>query len=357
MRGDVWVDARLRGGQEWWSEILAAIRSCDLFVIALSRASLQSEACMYEANYALSLARPVLPIAVEVVNAGALPEGLRRLQIVAFTESTVETVRQLARALLRQPVPPPLPDPVPDPPPMPRSYGDDYRRRLAAPGMTLDEQVELFAVLRAHCADPINGPDALDLLKQLRERPDIAYRVAQDIDVFIATPQAPSLEPALSPSAPDRVELEAPCESDAAALALWEETLMETLRPFVGPDFFVAPAIPEAKLSRARAEADVPHEESVVALIDCTYFGSAANCVVFTTRGTYHHHNKLAPSNSQMRYSMWPEAGAVGEGLNDIKSPDGRSYYSLAGSAVNADKLISAMNAIAETIGQMPPGI
>ena len=34
-----WFDRELSGGQVWWDEILTQIRSCSLFVIALSPAS------------------------------------------------------------------------------------------------------------------------------------------------------------------------------------------------------------------------------------------------------------------------------------------------------------------------------
>ncbi|HEX7742417.1 MAG TPA: toll/interleukin-1 receptor domain-containing protein, partial [Sphingobium sp.] len=32
---NVWFDQELSGGQAWWTEILAKIRECDLFVFAL----------------------------------------------------------------------------------------------------------------------------------------------------------------------------------------------------------------------------------------------------------------------------------------------------------------------------------
>ena len=44
LRGDVWVDARLAGGQDWWNTILEAIRKSDLFVLAVSESALASEA-------------------------------------------------------------------------------------------------------------------------------------------------------------------------------------------------------------------------------------------------------------------------------------------------------------------------
>ena len=44
-RSSVWLDDELTGGQAWWETILGQIRSCDLFVFALSPDSLRSKAC------------------------------------------------------------------------------------------------------------------------------------------------------------------------------------------------------------------------------------------------------------------------------------------------------------------------
>ncbi len=104
LRGGVWIDNRLSGGQDWWSEILAGIRSCDLFVLALSTASLRSEACMAEFQYALATNRPVLPVAVGFVDPGSLPDHVSRLQVVPFSEATTESIRGLAKALLHLPI-------------------------------------------------------------------------------------------------------------------------------------------------------------------------------------------------------------------------------------------------------------
>ena len=60
--------------------------------------------------------------------------------------------------------------------------------------MSLDEQIQLSALLKAHCADATHGEDARKLLTDLRQRPDIALVVADDIDHFMqsAVPLATS---------------------------------------------------------------------------------------------------------------------------------------------------------------------
>ena len=47
-RESVWLDQSLSGGEEWWSRILTQIRSCTVFVVALSNNALQSKPCRAE---------------------------------------------------------------------------------------------------------------------------------------------------------------------------------------------------------------------------------------------------------------------------------------------------------------------
>jgi hypothetical protein len=361
MRGGVWIDNRLSGGQDWWSEILEGIRACDLFVLALSTASLQSEACMAEFQYAMDTHRPVLPVAVGSVDPGSLPDDVSRLQLVPFSEVTTETIRGLAKALLHLRSAPPLPDPLPMPPPLPRSYGDDFRRRLALPQMTSDEQVELSAVLMSHCEDPIHREDALELLGQLRARTDATYRVVKLIDSFVqgapTTPpevhQATELPPPVVKAADTSGTHTAGLSTTGLAQAsAWERRLIQTLAPFKTSNFLVAPEIPPRKVVRARQTANVPGDARVVALIDCTIFGSAADAVVFTLGQVYHHHPHLK-KNTEMRYSEWAACGAVGAPLS-VTLPNGETLFQLGGSTVNGPTLVRAMNEVAAILEEMP---
>ncbi len=60
------------------------------------------------------------------------------------------------------------------------------------------------------------------------------------------------------------------------------EVLQESLRPFVQlSSLYLAPSIPDKKLRNARKFCEVPDEEEVLALIDCTVFGSASDAVLF----------------------------------------------------------------------------
>jgi hypothetical protein len=78
---NVWFDEVLRGGQDWWDEILRQIRRCDIFCYLLSDDSLQSRYCRAELEEALRLKKHILPAKVEA-QAGPLPQDLRRIHIV-----------------------------------------------------------------------------------------------------------------------------------------------------------------------------------------------------------------------------------------------------------------------------------
>ena len=353
MRGGVWIDNRLSGGQDWWTEILEGIRSCDVFVLALSSATLRSEACMLEFQYALATHRPVLPVVVSTVDPGGLPDDVSRLQLVPFAEATTDAIRGLAKALLNLRSAPPLPDPLPAPPPLPRSYGDDYRRRLALPHMTSDEQVELSAVLMAHCDDPIHREDALNLLNQLRVRTDATYRVVKLIDSFIEAPP-PVKPPDVSQTTPLQPPVLEPVDPGYSHAA-WETRLIEVLAPFRRPDFLVAPAIPLPKLTRARQTAQVPGDARVVALVDCTVFGSAADAIVFTLTRIYHHHVQLK-TNTQMKYTDWLASGAVAA-PRAVTLPNKEILFQLTGSSIKGVALVNAVNTIAANLPWMPDSL
>ena len=81
---NTWVDTELRGGQDWWEEVLRRIADSDVFIAIISRAALTSTACQRECDWAEALARPVLPVAVEPTPT-ALPRRFARRQIIDYS--------------------------------------------------------------------------------------------------------------------------------------------------------------------------------------------------------------------------------------------------------------------------------
>ena len=103
---DVWIDEKLRGGQEWWDEILAAIRACELFVWTVSPASVKSTACKAELTYASDLGRPVLPIMIKPVAIGLTPQRVANSQIVDYTTRWCGSGHQAGGGLAGDPTAP-----------------------------------------------------------------------------------------------------------------------------------------------------------------------------------------------------------------------------------------------------------
>ena len=182
LQHDVWLDEALIGGQSWWDGILGRIRDCDVFLQAVSRASLKSEACHSERSYALALSRPVLPVLVEHVPPAVLPGDLAPLQFVDYTDATTERAFQLAAALQQRPAAPSLPDPLPEPPEIPLSYLGRLGQEIGAAELSLDQQLALVGRLRNAVERPEDREGALELLNRLQQREDLYAAVARDID-------------------------------------------------------------------------------------------------------------------------------------------------------------------------------
>lgn len=188
----VWIDQDLTGGQAWWDEILNQIRTCDLYVFALSPTSLRSRACVRELEYAHALDRPLLAIKVAQVSIQQAPRVVADSQVVDYVTRTPESVLALRDALDAAPPPPPLPDPLPEPPAVPISYFGQYREQLSSNSLPFAEQQSLLLELKNHLDSEDDRDDAVDLLKELRRRPDLAQSVAGEIDTLLASSPAPT---------------------------------------------------------------------------------------------------------------------------------------------------------------------
>src|ERR687894_188243 len=82
---EVWFDQRLNGGQDWWDLILQRIRQCDVMIVAVSPALLESDAAVREREYARLLGKPLLPAQVDPVLPELLPADIASLQMVDYT--------------------------------------------------------------------------------------------------------------------------------------------------------------------------------------------------------------------------------------------------------------------------------
>jgi TIR domain/Interferon-induced transmembrane protein len=209
---DVWLDTDLTGGQVWWDKILHQILQCDAVVLVVSRASLKSQACTVERQYALRLGKPVLPLTIEPLRAGTLPGDIARLEVIDYSQPGEAAAFKLIGAIMRLPPPLPLPNPLPVPPEAPSSYWDTIADQLSAPVLTLDQQLAIVGRLEgafAPAADADDRPTAFELLSRIESRTDL-YAAA---DRRIAALRN-STKTAAAPSAPPTTASEPPRRND-----------------------------------------------------------------------------------------------------------------------------------------------
>ena len=195
----VWFDSQLHGGEDWWAGILQRIRECDIFLAVVSPSSLDSEACRIEREYAASVHRTILPVALAPVPP-ALPSDLATLQIVDFSQPGEQSLSDLARALLAAPDAEPLPDPVPPDPDAPLSYLTDLVDLVSSSReLTKSEQMEiLFRLERGlESSDHDEREGARQVLHRMKNRDDLAASVEKTIGL-LALEQVPSV-PAAPP--------------------------------------------------------------------------------------------------------------------------------------------------------------
>ncbi len=84
---------------------------------------------------------------------------------------------------------------------------------------------------------------------------------------------------------------------------------------------FISPAIPPGKLINSRQSCKIPKSEEILGLIDCTFFGSAKNALVFGEKGIYFHsivvetiphkdtpETKINEVADSLKYDRFPES-------------------------------------------------
>jgi serine/threonine kinase PknH len=187
----VWFDQELGGGDAWWNTILEQIRSCEVFIVALSNNWLQSKPSQSELRYAKALNRPILPVRIGEVDSMRV-NPLAALQIIDYQDPTVDAGIQLVtavHALRSKPVP--LPDPLPEEPPVPFAYITRLGNTLAEKELSPQQQTQLLVELRSGLDedgdDPSARSDIAQLLRMLRLRHDVTYRTRSEIDNVLAS--------------------------------------------------------------------------------------------------------------------------------------------------------------------------
>jgi TIR domain len=194
---ETWFDSSLRGGQDWWEEILRRITDCDVFIAIISRDALDSTACRHEFEWAEALGKPVLPVAVEPVAQNALPRRFATRQIIDYSDPGLRdrAAVRLGGSLVALPPAPPLPDPLPQPPETPLSYLTGLVDLVEGKDrLTQEQQRQLLIQLEPalNSVDPQERQRVHDILERFSRRDDLYADADRTIARLKARPDVPA---------------------------------------------------------------------------------------------------------------------------------------------------------------------
>lgn len=213
----VWFDQELGGGDAWWAKICEQIRSCDVFIIALSNNWLRSKPSQSELRYAQALDRPILPVRIGAVDSMRV-NPVATLQIIDYRDPSVEAGIQLVTAVhALQAKTQPLPDPLPEEPPVPFGYITRMGNVLAEKELSPQQQLQLLVELRSGLEedgdDPSAKSDIAQLLRMMRLRHDVTYRTRTEIDNALASIESDQPDSAAAASATQGVSSAEPART------------------------------------------------------------------------------------------------------------------------------------------------
>jgi hypothetical protein len=184
---DVWMDEQLHGDEAWWCNTLDRIRTCAVFIFALSAKSIRSKACLAEFDYAQALGLPVLVVQVGPVDSEHANRFSPSFDYPAPDASTNEALIAAVREQFV--VRADLPDPLPAPPSHPYAH-------LVRLSVLINSPVELSSPVQTQTVselrnalndegDEIVLDDVRSLLGSLRQRNDVTSGTAIEIDELL----------------------------------------------------------------------------------------------------------------------------------------------------------------------------
>lgn len=95
---DVWFDERLLPGQNWEQVLYDEIRTADAFIFAISPASIASEWCEREYDFAVEMDKPIFPVLLKPTS--SIPRKIGAIQYANFTKGITEPqLTKLVRVL------------------------------------------------------------------------------------------------------------------------------------------------------------------------------------------------------------------------------------------------------------------
>lgn len=189
-----WMDGQLRGGDAWWNEILRQIRECEVFIFALSDQSMHSKPCQAELDYARRLGVPMIPLQVGPVStmrAGPFAD----IQVIDYRNANSTAAMELFSTIQRLTRDRgPLPHPDAEPPGVPFAYLMRLRNEIDSPTLSAEDQERIVLDLTRAFEQEESSvrPDIVELMRGLKGRPDVTWRVANQLDRILAPVGAPA---------------------------------------------------------------------------------------------------------------------------------------------------------------------
>ena len=151
-------------------------------------------------GYAEAFWRPVLPIQVGPIDSLRVTPLAAR-QILDFRNPTKQsTLRLITSVQQRQAQVPTQPWPPPDEPPVPFAYLMRLASTLASPELSRHQQSDLMTELKDRLDDDRHDPtayrDITQLLRLLRDRSDVTWRIRTEIDATLGSIESPAFSAA-----------------------------------------------------------------------------------------------------------------------------------------------------------------
>jgi len=113
---------------------------------------------------------------------------------------------------------------------------------------------------------------------------------------------------------------------------------------------YVAPNIPERKTTNAGKKCRVPADDRIVALIDCTAWGSASDALVFGSHAFYYHNSGgNVPDPGCIPYHEFPEIVFGKTWVNCITLGRDR-YCNKAGNNISREKIIEMLDGVKRAV-------
>lgn len=283
----VWHDQKLNGGQKWWDNILEEIRGCDVLMFVLSTASIDSEACRKELEYAVALGKTPIPVQVgDDVHLKNLPQSLSEFNAVDYRAGDEAATLRLVGAVNSCAQAGAVPAVLPEPPSIPVSYlGTLNDKVMARHKLSEDEQYAIcthLAIARSkgHTADEIR-----ELAGRVAKREDLLAVVKDQIDRLLSSLDTTApVPPAVTPLFQRDLLPHATTSGTLTVASIVQRHAVG----IYGDGVHHAPNIPPAKLSNAiRTMRCAERPTHVLILHDTTVFRTGETGWMVTEKAFY----------------------------------------------------------------------